>query len=83
MITAANTLSPSDRIFVTLTQNGREILNMRASNFSSMQEIMKSAAQFPKPSGGITFLSVRNQTQGWRQTMPLLFPSSMPRLSLR
>lgn len=69
----SKTLLPTDNVFVTLTQNGKNILNLYRNNFSSISDIVKFVYMFAKGSFGITILNIRNQSQGWCCNVPLMF----------
>lgn len=70
------TILPTDDIFITLVQNGKNILNIYHNNFSDIAEIVKMVYSYAKECTGIALLSVRNKSQGWCFNVPLMFTSS-------
>lgn len=65
-------MQPGDKLFVTLSQYGRVIVTMCRADFNSFQDIMRSAHSLAGNTQGMTQLSVRNSSQGWTMTLPLL-----------
>lgn len=65
-------MQPGDKLFVTLSQYGRVIVSMCRADFNSFQDIMRSARNLAGNTQGMTQLSIRNSSQGWTMTMPLL-----------
>lgn len=61
-----------DKLFITLSQYGRVIVSMCRADFNSFQDIMRSAHSLAGNTQGMTQLSVRNSSQGWTITLPLL-----------
>ena len=67
------TLLSTDRIFVTLSQNGKEILNLSGSNFDGIPAVVRSVASAASGCKGMTTLRVRNISQGWSHSVPVMF----------
>lgn len=67
------TILPTDNIFVTLLQNGKNVFNLCQSNFTNMTEIVKMVYGLAKNCAGVAILGVRNQNQGWSCSIPLMF----------
>ena len=66
-------LSRNDKIFATLTHNGRRLANINGKNFGSVSEIMKLICTKTGKWIGIAILTIRNYNQGWSINVPVTF----------
>lgn len=66
-------ISKTDRLFLTVMFNGRSLLNVSVSGFTSMKEIIKYLHQtLSDYAGKLLTLQLRNSTQGWNRTDAML-----------
>lgn len=57
------TFKSSDRIFATIVQRGRVILNLNISGITSITDIITTLSGQLK---GLVTINLRNYTQGWQ-----------------
>lgn len=57
------TFKSSDRIFATIVQRGRVILNLNISGITSITDIITTLSGQLK---GLITINLRNYTQGWQ-----------------
>lgn len=57
------TFKSSDRIFATIIQRGRVILNLNISGITSITDIITTLSGQLK---GLVTINLRNYTQGWQ-----------------
>lgn len=60
-----------DEVFATLECNGRILANVRATQFSSVDEVVGYIYATAGAFSGLGRLTVRNRTQGWCQMVPV------------
>lgn len=67
------TLLRTDNVFLTLSQNGKNILSIYRGDFGCIADILKYVYEIATGCFGIANLCVRNQNQGWKFNVPLMF----------
>lgn len=66
-------INTSDILFATLTNKGSKLLSLRISGISSYSELIKTIRSMtPAHALGLITLQLRNHSQGWSSTRPLL-----------
>lgn len=67
-------ISINDRIFVNVMLNGRSLMNVCLSGFSSAKELMQHLhSMLHDYAGKLLTLQVRNSTRGWNRMDSMLF----------
>lgn len=66
-------ISKTDKLFITVNYNGKNLLNVSLSGLTSMKEIMKYVHKYLNDyAGKLLTLQLRNSTQGWNRTDSML-----------
>lgn len=64
----------TDKLFITVCLNGKSLLNISISGFSSLKDVMQYLHyKLTAYVGKLLILQLRNSTQGWCQTKSMLF----------
>lgn len=67
-------IAENDKLFVTVMCNGRRLLNVSMSGFTSLKEVIKYLRSILSDyAGKLLTLQLRNSTQGWNRTDSMLF----------
>lgn len=65
------TISDTDTIFATIVQYGRLLTSVKLCGMSSIQSIVSYLRSHDAVPSGLSQLSIRNYTQGWRSMQSL------------
>ena len=66
-----NIVDCDDRICASLECNGRRLVSINATGFTSMETIKRAVLDLAGRFAGVAVLTVRNCTQGWRDVTAL------------
>lgn len=65
-------ISYGDKIFATVTKNGRIVLNFVTEKVATMNELLEELRKAMKDFTGLVMIRIRNYHQGWREERPIL-----------
>lgn len=65
-------ISYGDKIFATVTRNGRTVLNFVTEKVSTMSELLAELRKAMNDFTGLVMIHIRNYHQGWGLERPIL-----------
>ena len=68
-------ISPSDRVFVSVVQHGRTLFDRLMAGAGSVAEIMDMVQGALKDTVGLVTVNIRNASQGWSRRRTVRFNS--------
>ena len=71
-------MQKGDRIYVSVMQYGRRLLELCVDNVGSYTELMGEIRHAGRDIEGLTRVFIRNQARGWSEERPLKFYSDFP-----
>lgn len=66
------TISFGDKIFATVTMNGRTVYNFVSEQVANMADLISQLRRAMKNIHGLVMLRIRNYHQGWGEERPLM-----------
>lgn len=72
------TIDLHDEVFATLTQRGKVIATMKLSGVTSIAMILHRLRQLASKCVGLVTLNVRNSSQGWLHSCPIMLSPRQP-----
>lgn len=74
-------MCPSDKLFVSVVQYGRTVLDLVLAGIGSMAELMRVVKCSLGPECGLVTVNVRNGSQGWSLKRCVRLNRAVPRLA--
>lgn len=69
-----NKINISDKLFVTVSDHGMQLITLTLSGVASLKEVMQRLQKMlHQYRGKLLTLELRNSTQGWRRENQMLF----------